>query len=477
MPVEILEIPTNRTEMQISDCIHKLIEQANQGDAEAQYELGNAFYFGKGVEKSEEEAIKWYEMAATKGHINAIKALCNVYWFSRIEHRKKSLLYWTKKAAHLGITEQQVDLGDFYFEGLFDSKDGAEICILEKNLKKAVMWYHSAALKGDGRAYNKLGDCYYNGTGVEQNYEEAAIYYQRACEWYNFGESKYKLAKCYANGHGVKKNEETAFQWYKKAAQSGRTEAKYQLAECYYYGFGTEQNYVAAIEIYQKIAEDCWYHTLRWDAKYRIAECYYNGFGIKQNQDEAIKIYQEIANNTNVDNLRKSDALCRLGDYYYKIGSETISENFWDREGPLIEAKEYYQKAVKQNHAEAQFKLGECYLYGKGEAISPKYAVELYEKSAQQGYIPAQHKLGCAYKYGLQVTYPKSDFRYNINEKRKFVKAGTPHTYIEKDILHAAKWFQMAMNQGDEKSSQEFCSLFTIFTTSKLNKAGFFKLQ
>ena len=39
--------------------------------ADAQYELGTCYEFGKGVEQSYEQAIRWYRKAAEQGHANA----------------------------------------------------------------------------------------------------------------------------------------------------------------------------------------------------------------------------------------------------------------------------------------------------------------------------------------------------------------------------------------------------------------------
>ena len=41
---------------------------ADQGDAAAQFRLGLAYRTGRGVEKSDEEAARWYQKAADQGH-------------------------------------------------------------------------------------------------------------------------------------------------------------------------------------------------------------------------------------------------------------------------------------------------------------------------------------------------------------------------------------------------------------------------
>ena len=48
---------------------------AEQGEADAQYNLGNCYAFGDGVEQSYTEAVKWYKKAAEQGHEDAKKEL------------------------------------------------------------------------------------------------------------------------------------------------------------------------------------------------------------------------------------------------------------------------------------------------------------------------------------------------------------------------------------------------------------------
>jgi TPR repeat protein len=46
---------------------------AEQGDAPAQYMLGNMYINGRGVPQDDKEALKWYRIAAGQGHALALK--------------------------------------------------------------------------------------------------------------------------------------------------------------------------------------------------------------------------------------------------------------------------------------------------------------------------------------------------------------------------------------------------------------------
>jgi TPR repeat protein len=47
------------------------MKAAEQGDADAQLEVGEAYRYGKGVEQDEEKAFKWWKLAAEQGHERA----------------------------------------------------------------------------------------------------------------------------------------------------------------------------------------------------------------------------------------------------------------------------------------------------------------------------------------------------------------------------------------------------------------------
>jgi TPR repeat protein len=48
--------------------LKEIIDAAEQGEAEAQTELGEMYENGRGVERKDEEAEKWYRKAAAQGN-------------------------------------------------------------------------------------------------------------------------------------------------------------------------------------------------------------------------------------------------------------------------------------------------------------------------------------------------------------------------------------------------------------------------
>lgn len=93
------------------------------------------------------------------------------------------------------------------------------------------------AEEGDAEAQNELGDCYYYGEKVEENKDQAFIWYKKAAEQGD-ADAQYSLGWCYENGEGVVRDAQQALMWYKKSAENGNTEAQEILISRYNYGVG-----------------------------------------------------------------------------------------------------------------------------------------------------------------------------------------------------------------------------------------------
>ena len=55
------------------------LEQADAGDAEAQYSLGMMYAYGEGVPEDSLEAVKWYRKSAEQGNADAQNMLGDCY--------------------------------------------------------------------------------------------------------------------------------------------------------------------------------------------------------------------------------------------------------------------------------------------------------------------------------------------------------------------------------------------------------------
>ena len=105
---------------------------AEQGDANAQFNLGVMYANGKGVPKDASQAVTWF-----------------------------------RKAAEQGDAKAQFNLGVRYANGEGVPKDASQ----------AVTWFRKAAEQGFAQAQFSLGLRYANGEGVPKDYVQAAKWF------------------------------------------------------------------------------------------------------------------------------------------------------------------------------------------------------------------------------------------------------------------------------------------------------------
>lgn len=168
-----------RNEAQNPEFTQSNREATEQEDANAQYNLGYNYFYGKGVKQDYTEAVKWF-----------------------------------RKAAEQGLAEAQYELGICY-----DNGNG-----VSQNHTEAVKWYHKAAEQGQVDAQYRLGTCYYYGKGVKQNYIEAIRWFHKVAKQ-GYDQAQYALGHCYYNGEGLVQNYAEAVKWFRKAAEQGNADA------------------------------------------------------------------------------------------------------------------------------------------------------------------------------------------------------------------------------------------------------------
>ena len=92
--------------------IGDLRKAAEKGDAQAQSNLGRAYYNGEGVPKDEIEALKWYRKAAEQGDAEAQYALALAYAKGEgVPQNFAEYFKWLRKAAEQGHADAQLRVG------------------------------------------------------------------------------------------------------------------------------------------------------------------------------------------------------------------------------------------------------------------------------------------------------------------------------------------------------------------------------
>ena len=146
---------------------------AEQRNAEAQFNLGRMYSYGRGVKQNHKKAVKWYQLAGEQGNAEA-QFNCGLMYHNGlgVKQDHKEAVKWLELAGELGNAEAQINLGRMYAKGRG----------VKENHKKAVKWYQLAGEQGDADAQFNLGLMYDEGQGVDQDYVLAHM-------WANLGAS------------------------------------------------------------------------------------------------------------------------------------------------------------------------------------------------------------------------------------------------------------------------------------------------
>jgi TPR repeat protein len=101
--------------------------KADQGDADAQFNLGVMYAKGQGVVKDEVEAVKWFRKAADQGNAEAQSNLGVMYAKGEgVVKDEVEAVKWFRKAADQGDADAQYNLGVMYAKGQGVVKDEVE---------------------------------------------------------------------------------------------------------------------------------------------------------------------------------------------------------------------------------------------------------------------------------------------------------------------------------------------------------------
>lgn len=114
--------------------------------------------------------------------------------------------------------------------------------VVEQDFGQAAAWYERSATQGFAPAQYRLGSIYEGGRGVERDLDMARLWYQRAAEAGN-RMSMHNLASLYAGGELEDQDFAAAAHWFEEAAARGLTDSQFNLGMLYARGLGVKQDF------------------------------------------------------------------------------------------------------------------------------------------------------------------------------------------------------------------------------------------
>ncbi|RIA80725.1 hypothetical protein C1645_838182 [Glomus cerebriforme] len=487
------------------------VSLAKQGIADAQYQLGNCFYYGIGIEINKIQAKCWYEKATNGGNIIAKNILKKCYNIKKVkvEENKKIKFYkilFLRNLSQLGLN----------YVGKI---------LLKTNYEKSFYYFQKAAVNGCKFALFNLGECYQLGKGVKKDYRKAFELYNKSAKQ-GYINAQFQLIYCYNFGFGIEINKVKAFELVSVMAKTGDNDALYLLGIHYAFGIGIKENEQKAFELYKKLAknenqklkylpsnkeieinkEKDIYSKILADNKYInvkliLGYCYMNGIGTEINKEKALKIFKELAKNGNViaqyllgiiySNNNETKAfeyfkkLADQGDLNAQLGLGHCYSRGIGTEIDEAKAFELYKILAEKEHIHAQNYLGYSYEWGKGTEENLEKAIYWYNKGAEGGCEGAQYNLGNCYKNGKGVEKDerKAFEYYKISADQGYLDAQLQLGYcyykrkgVEKDEIKAFKYYKKSADHGDLEAQFQLGYFYDEGIGTEVDKTKAFEL-
>lgn len=374
---------------------------AENGNMNAQSDLGLAYQLGYGVAVNMSESLKWFLKAAQQGDESCMESVACIYagiyddceslknskkaeeWFKKAEAtatdeddffywhyydflndegREKEALAVMKRGADNGSVISMVDLANVFYWG--------EDYGVPQNFNQAGKWFEKAADCGDNVAMMRMGEFCLSGLGnIPQDRKRAFQYLTKAIEGNDdLALAHLLLGKCYLNGWGTAESIGKAKEHFKKAANADSVEAMFWLGVAYREdGNGSE-----ATKWLQKAADND-----SVDALVTLGYMYLNGNAVKQKYQRAYEFFKKAANQGD------ADAQCAIGEMYYD--GHHVQQNY-------AKAMEWFRKSMNQGNEDAKAWVGLLYFCGNGCKQNMNYGTQLIQEAANEG---SEFAVGC----------------------------------------------------------------------------------
>lgn len=247
----------------------------------------------------------------------------------------------------------------------------------EELYRSSLQAAEAAITRASKQFKEKTASCYrskkYDHADDSEQTRDCALKSAKIAARHGDPEAQFYIAVCYAEGSGVSQDYKEAARWYRKAAQSGHADAQDNLGVFLDHGKGVEQNHLEAALWFKEAAKQG-----SPSAQMNLGHLYYNGQGVKKSSKKSMSLWLKAAEQGH------PAALLNLARCYAD-GRGTKQDH--------EQAFTWYQKAAEQNLSKAQASLAKCYLEGCGTDKDPNTAKHWLEKAIEQGFEDSENLL------------------------------------------------------------------------------------
>ena len=243
-----------------------LLALAKQGNAHAQFCLGQMYLDGRGLNRNEKEAFQWTIKAAEQGLPEAQGAIGFMYGVKKDE---KESLMWLRKAEKQNLSDVKGAIGMLHIEGKLGVKknaakglqllkesveQGSPIGMLllgtayiseeasltfgvEMDAEKGVELIRNSAKQGESTARFLLGTLLVSGQAKVQKDVKNGLKLLHTAAAQNNPRAKWVLANFYLSGRfELGKDVAKGMKLFHESAEQGHPQSQYSLANIYFAG-------------------------------------------------------------------------------------------------------------------------------------------------------------------------------------------------------------------------------------------------
>ena len=294
---------------------HQYLEQsAKQGHAQAQYFMGHLYFYGDGVLPNYEKAEYWYQKSAQQGYQRASECLNELKRdglrgsIEETEKRwatQKRFEQTLEKANKTHHAEDEFKVAEMYQKSLvfgWVDRESFGRDAVEIDDREAFNWYAKAAKQGYSKAWFALGSLYYNYYYFKEyhaSFKEPAVLQEHLRQMKFFFEKAVSLdfteaefAVGYLNDEGL-----GGLTDKQKAFEYYQKAAKHGDSRAQY-NLGLLYDKGEGVKTNKPLAL-YWYTQAMnngdFDARYGLAHLYEEGIGIPKDEKKAMALYEELA--------------------------------------------------------------------------------------------------------------------------------------------------------------------------------------
>lgn len=228
----------------VSEAINLCEKGISSGQYDCAYLLGYAYDYGKGIEVNKDLAEKNYQICINNSE-------------------NKEL-----------ISNSKFELAGILWRKASDQCD----------MNNIIKLYEDAINNNNYKAMYLLGDKYYSGYKIEQDYDLAMFYFRMAAR-FNYSKAEFNIGKMYENGFGIIKSYEKAIEWYKLAFTHGDVQGLVGMADVYI----SRNEFNTAFNLYNKAYEKYEDKTDAAIVMLKIGFLYVYGKGVHKNRDKGLE--------------------------------------------------------------------------------------------------------------------------------------------------------------------------------------------